>query len=83
MYVGGLTDSDSLKEWEGAKVIKNLAFPNPIFGTVGTVVSALSASIQGMITAPRLLVAMAKDDVLAWLRPVATKPKKEPWKATW
>jgi amino acid transporter len=83
LYVGGIASTSELNEWGGAKVIVNLAYPLKIFGTIGTILSAISAAIQGIVTAPRLLLAMAKDDVLPWLRPIVTRSGTEPWKCIW
>ena len=62
-------------------VISILAWPNKWVILVGAFASTLGAALQSLTSAPRLLQAVAKDDVIPFLRPLAPSFRGEPFRA--
>jgi potassium/chloride transporter 4/5/6 len=62
-------------------VISVLAWPNKWVILVGAFASTLGAALQSLTSAPRLLQAVAKDDVIPFLRPLASSFRGEPFRA--
>ena len=63
-------------------VISELAWPNPWIILVGAFMSTLGAGLQSLTSAPRLLQAVAKDDLIPFLRPFAVSNSRgEPFRA--
>lgn len=63
-----------------------VAWPASELVSTGIVLSTVGAGLQSMMGAPRLLQAMANDDILPFLRPLKTPDGEEPRKAllvTW
>ncbi len=58
-----------------------LAWPNKWVIMVGAFLSTLGAGLQSLTSAPRLLQAVAKDDVIPFLKPLATSFRGEPFRA--
>ncbi|KAF0766635.1 solute carrier family 12 member 6 isoform X3 [Aphis craccivora] len=55
----------------GRLVVANIAWPNEWVILVGATLSTLGAGLQSLTGAPRLLQAIAKDDIIPFLRPFA------------
>lgn len=66
----------------GKLVVANIAWPNEWVILIGSFLSTLGAGLQSLTGAPRLLQAIAKDDVIPFLRPFAVSSKRgEPTRA--
>lgn len=66
----------------GKLVVANMAWPNEWVILIGSFLSTLGAGLQSLTGAPRLLQAIAKDDVIPFLRPFAVSSKRgEPTRA--
>ncbi|VVC39546.1 Hypothetical protein CINCED_3A020893 [Cinara cedri] len=55
----------------GRLVVANIAWPNEWVILVGATLSTLGAGLQSLTGAPRLLQAIAKDDIIPFLQPFA------------
>lgn len=63
-------------------VVANIAWPNEWVILIGSFLSTLGAGLQSLTGAPRLLQAIAKDDVIPFLSPFAVSSKRgEPTRA--
>ncbi len=62
-------------------VIAELAWPNPWVIMIGAFLSTLGAGLQSLTSAPRLLQAIAKDDLIPFLKPLAPSFRGEPFRA--
>lgn len=62
-------------------VISVLAWPNKWVILVGAFASTLGAALQSLTSAPRLLQAVAKDDIIPFLKPLAASFRGEPFRA--
>ena len=62
-------------------VISVLAWPTKWSILVGAFASTLGAALQSLTSAPRLLQAVAKDDIIPFLRPLAPCFRGEPFRA--
>lgn len=66
----------------GKLVVANMAWPNEWVILIGSFLSTLGAGLQSLTGAPRLLQAIAKDDVIPLLQPFAVSSKRgEPTRA--
>lgn len=66
----------------GKLVVANIAWPNEWVILIGSFLSTLGAGLQSLTGAPRLLQAIAKDDVIPFLSPFAVSSKRgEPTRA--
>lgn len=66
----------------GKLVVANMAWPNEWVILIGSFLSTLGAGLQSLTGAPRLLQAIAKDDVIPFLSPFAVSSKRgEPTRA--
>ncbi len=62
-------------------VVSLLAWPNKWVIMVGAFLSTFGAGLQSLTSAPRLLQAVAKDDVIPFLKPLAQSWRGEPFRA--
>lgn len=63
-------------------VVANIAWPNEWVILVGSFLSTLGAGLQSLTGAPRLLQAIARDDVIPFLSPFAVSSSRgEPTRA--
>ena len=62
-------------------IIAELAWPNPWVIMIGAFLSTLGAGLQSLTGAPRLLQALAKDDLIPFLKPLAASYRGEPFRA--
>ncbi len=62
-------------------VISILAWPNKWVIMVGAFLSTFGAGLQSLTSAPRLLQAVAKDDIIPFLKPLAASYRGEPFRA--
>lgn len=63
-------------------VVANMAWPNEWVILIGSFLSTLGAGLQSLTGAPRLLQAIARDDVIPFLSPFAVSSKRgEPTRA--
>ncbi len=62
-------------------VVSVLAWPNKWVILIGAFLSTFGAGLQSLTSAPRLLQAVAKDDVIPFLRPLAASYRGEPFRA--
>lgn len=53
----------------GSLVVGNIAWPHPKVVEVGSLLSTIGAGLQSLTGAPRLLQAIAKDDIIPFLAP--------------
>ncbi|CAG0923132.1 unnamed protein product, partial [Notodromas monacha] len=71
----------------GRLVVANLAWPTEWIVLIGSFLSTIGAGIQSLTGAPRLLQAIARDEIIPFLRPFAeSAPNGEPRRAlflTW
>ncbi|XP_067626906.1 solute carrier family 12 member 6 isoform X2 [Eurosta solidaginis] len=66
----------------GKLVVANIAWPNQWVILVGSFLSTLGAGLQSLTGAPRLLQAIAKDEIIPFLSPFAVSSKRgEPTRA--
>lgn len=66
----------------GKLVVANMAWPNEWVILIGSFLSTLGAGLQSLTGAPRLLQAIARDDVIPFLSPFAVSSKRgEPTRA--
>ncbi|XP_058809143.1 solute carrier family 12 member 4 isoform X2 [Phymastichus coffea] len=66
----------------GRLVVANIAWPNEWVILVGSFLSTLGAGLQSLTGAPRLLQAIAKDEIIPFLRPFAVSSSRgEPTRA--
>jgi solute carrier family 12 (potassium/chloride transporter), member 4/6 len=66
----------------GKLVVANMAWPNQWVILIGSFLSTLGAGLQSLTGAPRLLQAIAKDDIIPFLRPFAVSSSRgEPTRA--
>ncbi|XP_064639994.1 solute carrier family 12 member 4-like isoform X3 [Lineus longissimus] len=66
----------------GGLIVANLAWPHPWVILIGSFLSTVGAGLQSLTGAPRLLQAIAKDNVLPFLHPFSVTTKKgEPIRA--
>lgn len=66
----------------GRLLTATVAWPVPAVVSVGIIVSTLGAALQNLMSAPRLLVAVANDDILPVLDWFKCEDGKEPHLAT-
>lgn len=62
-------------------VVSILAWPSKWVILVGALASTLGAALQSLTSAPRLLQAVAKDDIVPFLRPFAASFRGEPFRS--
>lgn len=62
-------------------VISVLAWPDKWIIMIGAFLSTLGAGLQSLTSAPRLLQAVSKDDIIPFLRPLAQSYRGEPFRA--
>jgi potassium/chloride transporter 4/5/6 len=62
-------------------IVGILAWPNKWIVTIGAFLSTFGAGLQTLTSAPRLLQAIAKDDVIPFLKPLAVSTRGEPLRA--
>lgn len=63
-------------------IVGNIAWPHPKVVEIGSLLSTIGAGLQSLTGAPRLLQAIAKDQIIPFLAPVEALTKKgEPLKA--
>lgn len=62
-------------------VVSVLAWPNKWVLMLGAFLSSFGAGLQSLTSAPRLLQALAKDDIIPFLRPFAGSYRGEPFRA--
>ena len=62
-------------------VVSLLAWPNKWVIMVGAFLSTFGAGLQSLTSAPRLLQAVSKDDLIPFLRPLAVSFRGEPFRA--
>jgi len=69
----------------GAHVVTEIVWnPFPNAAHLGIIISSLSQALQCLVVAPKLLQAIAKDDILAVLKPLAPLSRNgEPVRALW
>nr|XP_037867149.1 solute carrier family 12 member 4 isoform X4 [Bombyx mori] len=66
----------------GKLVVANMAWPNQWVILIGSFLSTLGAGLQSLTGAPRLLQAIAKDEIIPFLAPFAVSSKRgEPTRA--
>lgn len=66
----------------GKLVVANIAWPNQWVILVGSFLSTLGAGLQSLTGAPRLLQAIARDEIIPFLSPFAVSSKRgEPTRA--
>lgn len=66
----------------GKLVVANIAWPNQWVILIGSFLSTLGAGLQSLTGAPRLLQAIAKDEIIPFLAPFAKSSKRgEPVRA--
>ncbi|XP_063696209.1 solute carrier family 12 member 7 isoform X4 [Culicoides brevitarsis] len=66
----------------GKLVVANIAWPNQWVILIGSFLSTLGAGLQSLTGAPRLLQAIAKDQIIPFLQPFAVSSKRgEPTRA--
>ncbi|XP_050314545.1 solute carrier family 12 member 6 isoform X3 [Anthonomus grandis grandis] len=66
----------------GKLVVANIAWPNQWVILIGSFLSTLGAGLQSLTGAPRLLQAIAKDEIIPFLRPFAVSSSRgEPTRA--
>lgn len=66
----------------GRLVVANIAWPNEWVILIGSFLSTLGAGLQSLTGAPRLLQAIAKDEIIPFLTPFAKSSKRgEPTRA--
>uniref|UniRef100_W8BPR2 Solute carrier family 12 member 6 n=1 Tax=Ceratitis capitata TaxID=7213 RepID=W8BPR2_CERCA len=66
----------------GKLVVANIAWPNQWVILIGSFLSTLGAGLQSLTGAPRLLQAIAKDEIIPFLSPFAVSSKRgEPTRA--
>lgn len=66
----------------GKLVVANMAWPNEWVILIGSFLSTLGAGLQSLTGAPRLLQAIARDDVIPFLSPFAVSSRRgEPARA--
>lgn len=66
----------------GKLVVANIAWPNQWVILVGSFLSTLGAGLQSLTGAPRLLQAIARDEIIPFLSPFAISSKRgEPTRA--
>lgn len=66
----------------GKLVVANLAWPNEWAILVGSFMATCGAGLQSLISAPRLLYAISKDNLVPALNPFSVlSPKGEPTRA--
>ena len=67
---------ESLQAGDGGKMVASLiVWPHPYFMVVGSFLSTIGAGLQSLTGAPRLLQAIAKDNVIPFLSPFAAGKK--------
>ncbi|XP_055312434.1 solute carrier family 12 member 4 isoform X3 [Sitodiplosis mosellana] len=87
LLFAGTVDNLLLRDKFGASiggrlVVANMAWPNEWVILVGSFLSTLGAGLQSLTGAPRLLQAIARDDVIPFLAPFAVSSKRgEPTRA--
>ena len=62
-------------------VVSLLAWPNKWVIMVGAFLSTFGAGLQSLTSAPRLLQAVARDDIIPFLKPLAVSHRGEPLRA--
>jgi potassium/chloride transporter 4/5/6 len=62
-------------------VVSVLAWPNKWIVMIGAFLSTFGAGLQTLTGAPRILQAVAKDDIIPFLRPFAASFRGEPFRA--
>jgi len=66
----------------GSLVVGNIAWPHPKVVEIGSLLSTIGAGLQSLTGAPRLLQAIAKDQIIPFLKPFETvSAKGEPVRA--
>ena len=86
VLIGSCVDGLLLRDKFGESVDKELvvsllAWPSKWVILVGAFLSTFGAGLQSLTSAPRLLQAVAKDDILPFLRPFAPSFRGEPFRA--
>lgn len=87
LLFAGTVDNLLLRDKFGASiggklVVANMAWPNQWVILIGSFLSTLGAGLQSLTGAPRLLQAIAKDEIIPFLRPFAVSSSKgEPTRA--
>ncbi|CAG0923227.1 unnamed protein product, partial [Notodromas monacha] len=76
LFIGGSIDNMLLRDKFGDSiggklVVANLAWPNEWVILIGSLLSTIGAGMQSLTGAPRLLQAIAKDEIIPFLRPLA------------
>ena len=60
----------------GSLMAGNIAWPHPLVAQIGSFLATMGAGLQSLTSAPRLLNALAKDDVIPFLKPFAYVTKR-------
>lgn len=60
----------------GKLVVANMAWPNQWVILIGSFLSTLGAGLQSLTGAPRLLQAIAKDEIIPFLAPFAVSSSR-------
>lgn len=80
--VDGLLLRDKFGESVDKKlVVSLLAWPSKWIVMVGAFLSTFGAGLQSLTSAPRLLQAVSRDDLIPFLRPLTVSYRGEPFRA--